>query len=204
MGGEPSRRPGRRCATKPGVLNQLGLCRQRSWDQGRGSRSAAGRGSRHTTGHFKGHPSVLLRAARIGELTRQEPAPQNPQQSQPAAPSLKPWTSRDSPRPRYESPRVTADRKASSRDPDTTLRLRDSRRAIASELSRSTASGVTSRIFPWTRSLRMFEPGVLVVGSQGPRGTAAASGACADAGCRHPPQRIAGAALTGGPVELRL
>jgi len=25
-----------------------------------------------TTGHFKGHPSVLLRAARIGELTRQE------------------------------------------------------------------------------------------------------------------------------------
>ena|GEM_PF-5328121 len=25
-----------------------------------------------TTGHFKSHPSVLLRAARIGELTRQE------------------------------------------------------------------------------------------------------------------------------------
>jgi hypothetical protein len=25
-----------------------------------------------TTGHFNGHPSVLLRAARIGELTRQE------------------------------------------------------------------------------------------------------------------------------------
>jgi hypothetical protein len=25
-----------------------------------------------TTGHFEGHPSVLLRAARIGELTRQE------------------------------------------------------------------------------------------------------------------------------------
>ena len=25
-----------------------------------------------TTGHFKGHPSVLLRAARIGELTLQE------------------------------------------------------------------------------------------------------------------------------------
>jgi hypothetical protein len=25
-----------------------------------------------TTGHFKGHPSVLVRAARIGELTRQE------------------------------------------------------------------------------------------------------------------------------------
>jgi hypothetical protein len=25
-----------------------------------------------TTGHFKGHPSVLLRAARIGELTRQD------------------------------------------------------------------------------------------------------------------------------------
>jgi hypothetical protein len=25
-----------------------------------------------TTAHFKGHPSVLLRAARIGELTRQE------------------------------------------------------------------------------------------------------------------------------------
>ena len=25
-----------------------------------------------TAGHFKGHPSVLLRAARIGELTRQE------------------------------------------------------------------------------------------------------------------------------------
>jgi hypothetical protein len=25
-----------------------------------------------TTGHFKGHPSVLLRADRIGELTRQE------------------------------------------------------------------------------------------------------------------------------------
>jgi len=25
-----------------------------------------------TTGHFKGHPSVLLRGARIGELTRQE------------------------------------------------------------------------------------------------------------------------------------
>ena len=25
-----------------------------------------------TTGHFTGHPSVLLRAARIGELTRQE------------------------------------------------------------------------------------------------------------------------------------
>jgi len=25
-----------------------------------------------TTGHFKGHPSVLVRASRIGELTRQE------------------------------------------------------------------------------------------------------------------------------------